>query len=103
MVEATISVSELKESEMMAMEFEENDTLVLLRGVPQAWLTRGLRVEGLATYYGERRAQRRLEQRRHELGQRLQAAMAREERTISRQQAALDAVAGSELMQGHIL
>jgi predicted ribosome quality control (RQC) complex YloA/Tae2 family protein len=56
---------------------------------------------GLAAYYGERKAQRRLEQRRQGLGQRLQAAMAREERTITRQQAALDAVAGSEKLQGH--
>jgi len=56
---------------------------------------------GLALYYGERLEQRRLEQVRQGLRQRLLNAITRQERTIARQQASLDAVVGSEDLQRH--
>ena len=53
----------------------------------------------LAGYYGTRLASRRLEQRRAALGQRLEAALAREVREAERQEALLAAVPGGEELQ----
>ena len=53
----------------------------------------------LAAYYGSRLASRRLEQRRAALGQRLEAALAREGREAERQEALLAAVPGGEELQ----
>ena len=53
----------------------------------------------LAAYYGTRLAFRRLEQRRAALGQRLEAALAREGREAERQEALLAAVPGGEELQ----
>jgi predicted ribosome quality control (RQC) complex YloA/Tae2 family protein len=54
---------------------------------------------GLAAYYAGRLGQRRLEQRRRTLAQRLAAALAREERDAALQQERLVAAAGSEELQ----
>ena len=53
----------------------------------------------LAAFYGERLGERRLEQRRQSLAQRLAAALAREERDAALQQERLAAAAGSEELQ----
>ncbi len=54
---------------------------------------------GLAGYYGERLGQRRQEQHRAELRQRLLQAAARERRNLDQQQALLEAVPGSAGLQ----
>ena len=54
---------------------------------------------GLASYYCDRLAKRRLQQRRHALTQTLQSAAGREERGIQRQELLLAAVPGGEGLQ----